>query len=196
MLHSSEGSWPCLQTIDKDGNACQGQTLYLITETVNYGRNKFYDTSHRMVKTADIKICFHLVWPKPIWPTDNWSTEIWSTDIWSTDIWSTYIWMTDIWLFSWHWFGRLIKHTVRRPNVGRWNCFRSKHEEPNILLKVENYIKKVFDISPKVLNIIELFVILTVNVFYLSNRDTMKTLTDFIMTPYIDVSQNDNTYNA
>jgi hypothetical protein len=25
----------------------QGQTLYLITETVNYGRNKFYDTSPR-----------------------------------------------------------------------------------------------------------------------------------------------------
>ncbi len=29
---------------NKAGKACEGQTLQLITETVNYGRNKFYDT--------------------------------------------------------------------------------------------------------------------------------------------------------
>ena len=30
------------------GKACQGQTLYLIMDTVNYGRNKFYDTGPRV----------------------------------------------------------------------------------------------------------------------------------------------------
>jgi len=30
------------------GKACQGQALALITETINYDRNKFYDTEGRL----------------------------------------------------------------------------------------------------------------------------------------------------
>jgi hypothetical protein len=37
--------------------ACQGQTLKLITETVNYGHNKFYDTASNDCKRF-INSCF------------------------------------------------------------------------------------------------------------------------------------------
>ncbi len=35
------GSWPYPQTLDQAVNAYQGQTLYLIMNTLNYGRKKF-----------------------------------------------------------------------------------------------------------------------------------------------------------
>jgi hypothetical protein len=38
MLHSWVGSWPHPQTLDLAGKACQGQTLWLITNIVNYAR--------------------------------------------------------------------------------------------------------------------------------------------------------------
>ncbi len=36
------GFWLYPQTLDHAVNACQGQTLYLIMNTLNYGRKKFY----------------------------------------------------------------------------------------------------------------------------------------------------------
>jgi hypothetical protein len=43
MLHSRVGFWPCPQTLDQAGFACQGQILKLITNFVTYGR-KFFIT--------------------------------------------------------------------------------------------------------------------------------------------------------
>ncbi len=41
VLHSWVGSWPCLQTLDQAGKACQGQKLQPNTKNVIYGRKRF-----------------------------------------------------------------------------------------------------------------------------------------------------------
>ncbi len=43
VIYGFRNKLECL-SLDQAGKACQGQTLQLIMETVNYGRNKFYDT--------------------------------------------------------------------------------------------------------------------------------------------------------
>ncbi len=54
VIYGFNNMLECLSVnTNKAEKACQGQTLKLITETVNYGRNKFYETgpwSHQQMR--------------------------------------------------------------------------------------------------------------------------------------------------
>jgi len=63
VLHSRIGFWPYPQTLDRAGNACQGQTLSLLWKVVNYVRKKFYEIDFQVVAIDGSVFRYHPHFP-------------------------------------------------------------------------------------------------------------------------------------
>ncbi len=62
MIHSRVGPWPYPQTLDKAGNACQGQTSSLLRKSVNYGRKTFIGMAPGGALASHANIRLELCW--------------------------------------------------------------------------------------------------------------------------------------